>query len=71
MAVVIGQIRIDKQKLDDFVDTAAAGIAQCQNDAALIASASTLADFRTIVDHINNRQLKIMQALKYLAENMG
>lgn len=62
---VIGEKRVDIQM---FLDTVDAGITQCNSDITALANITTLAEAKPILEHLLNRQKKIMQASKILVQ---
>jgi hypothetical protein len=67
----ISNIDTGKVDLNDFISKVDAGIVQSESDAITINEATTLAQLKPVLDHINNRQLEIMKALRYLATRIN
>jgi hypothetical protein len=71
MPTIIGKLRKEKLDLASFLETVDAGITQANNDATIIASATTLEELRPVLDHLNNRQLNVMKAVRFVANTLG
>lgn len=59
----------DSTAYTDLLNAADAGITQITNDIASLASASSLAEAKPIIDNLLDRQLKIIKAIRGLVRN--